>query len=266
MLRLIPFALAAFLPFAALACGPDTDCRIGTRSYRAALPPQSDGRTDGRAIIMFHGYGGSAAAEMRNAGMRRMASDLGAVYVAAQAGQRDWNIPGSPSENRADPGAELAYFDALLADLGARFGVDPQQTLVTGFSAGGMVVWQLACFRGDRVAGFAPMSGTFWAPVPQDCTTGAVNLIHSHGTRDKVVPMAGRAVASTRQGDVARAFDLMTRTGGYGPARPVAMQGFECARQTNPAGKMLELCTFDGGHSFNPRFLRRVWADFGLGG
>lgn len=246
----------------ARACGPDSDCALGARSYRVALPPAPDGR----AIIFFHGYRGSAAAEMRNPGLRTMARDLGAILIAAASRDDDWNIPGSPSEDKALPGEELAYFDALLADAKARFGLDPARTLVAGFSAGGMVVWNLACFRGQSVAGFAPMSGTFWEPLPEACPTGAVNLYQSHGTRDSVVPMAGRPIQQTRQGDVAQAFALMTRAGGYGAAQPVAVTGYDCARRTNPAGKVLELCTFPGGHGFRGAFLKRVWAELGLDG
>lgn len=247
-------------PLPARACGPDSDCALGARSYRVALPPAPDGR----AIIFFHGYRGSAAAEMRNPGLRSTARDLGAILIAAAARDDDWNIPGSPSEDTARPGEELAYFDALLADAKARFGLDPARTLVAGFSAGGMVVWNLACFRGQSVAGFAPMSGTFWAPLPAACPTGPVDLYQSHGTRDGVVPMAGRPIEDWRQGDVAQAFALMTRTGGYGAPRSDPATGYDCARQTNPAGKVLELCTFPGGHGFRAAFLKRVWQELGL--
>lgn len=246
----------------ARACGPDSDCAIGDRSYRVALPDHPDGR----AIIFYHGYRGSAAAEMRNPGLRNLARDLGAILIAAASRDNDWNIPGSPSEDTSRPGEELAYFDALLTDAQARFGLDPARTLAAGFSAGGMVVWNLACFRGQSVAGFAPMSGTFWEPLPEACPTGAVDLYQSHGTRDSVVPMAGRPIQDTRQGDVAKAFALMTQTGGYGAPKPDPVDGYDCARQTNPAGKVLELCTFPGGHGFRAGFLKRVWAELGLDG
>ena len=57
-----------------------------------------------------------------------------------------------------------------------------------------MMVWHLACYRGASFAGFAPMSGTFWEPVPETCPTGPVNLIHYHGTKDPVVPLTGRQI------------------------------------------------------------------------
>lgn len=255
--------LLALAAAPARACGSGSDCAIGDRSYRIALPDDPDG-PDGRAIIFFHGYRGSAAAEMRNPGLRKLARDAGAILIAAQSRDADWNIPGSPSEDANRPGEELTYFDALLADAKARFGLDPARTLVAGFSAGGMVVWELACFRGQSVAGFAPMSGTFWAPLPKACPTGAVNLYHAHGTRDGMVPMAGRPIANARQGNVAEAFALMTRTGGYGAPETDPVAGYDCARQTNPAGKALELCTFPGGHGFRTTFLKRVWAELGL--
>ena len=244
----------------AFACGPDTDCQVGDRTYRVALPSAPTGA----AFIFVHGYQGTAAGAMGNGSLRRLAEDLGAVMIAVQAGANDWNIPGAPNESVNHSSDELAYFDAVMADATARFGVDPARTLVTGFSAGSMVVWNLACERGTSFAGFAPVSGTFWAPTPTSCPTGPVNLIHYHGDADTTVPMEGRAIGPAHQGSVTQAFALMTATGGYGPAVPRAATDLTCNRQTDPAGHILELCMFAGGHSFKTSFVADAWAQLGI--
>ena len=50
-------------------------------------------------------------------------------------------IDGSPSQARD----ELAFMDAVRADLLARWPIEPNRILVTGFSQGGSMVWDLAC-------------------------------------------------------------------------------------------------------------------------
>lgn len=264
--RLRTLVLAAALLAAALpgagACGRDSDCEIGGRSYRIALPQGYDGTTPIGAIVFAHGYRGTAAGVMRNKALTGLADALGVALIAAQAGGTDWQIPGAPHGVTPDGSEELAYFDALIADATARFAIDPARLVATGFSAGGMMTWFLACNRGDAFAGFAPMSGTFWAPVPETCPTGPVNLIHYHGDADPVVPLGGRPIGDARQGDVREAIAMMARTGDYrrvGTDRPA---GLDCTRQVNGDGKLLELCLFAGKHSFRVENLARAWAIF----
>lgn len=204
------------------------------------------------------------ASQLANPAMRAPVDELGVTLLAAQSAAEEWNIPGAPSEH--PPGAmdELAHFDALMAAAGARFGVDPDRTLAAGFSAGATVTWTLACFRGDAAAGFAPMSGTFWRPLPQDCATGAVDLVHHHGTGDATVPMEGRAVMGSRQGSVDGASDLMARTGAHGPARTRPAPGLDCSRRPDDEGRVLEPCLFGGGHVLDPDHLRDAWTALGM--
>lgn len=67
---LVAMALACVAP-AAFACGPDTNCQLGDRHYRIAMPEGHDGVTHFGAIVFAHGYRGSARGAMRNIGMHR---------------------------------------------------------------------------------------------------------------------------------------------------------------------------------------------------
>ncbi len=244
------------------ACGADTDCMIGDRSYRIALPDGYDGGPVG-AIVFAHGYGGSAAGTMRNGSFRRLANDLGVALIAAQGVDGDWRIPGTPHDGAMSGEAEYAYFDALMDDAGARFGVDPDRTLMIGFSAGGMMTWELACRRSTLFAAFMPMSGTFWDPVPETCDGPPASIIHTHGTADTTVPMSGRAIGSARQGDLAAAFEMYGAFGGFETEPTMqTVQDMDCRMRTNDAGQILDLCLFDGGHSFRLASVAWAWERF----
>ncbi len=266
VLRLIIFALL-LVPGAALACGVDSDCRIGDRHYRIAMPA---GHTAGEmvgAIIFAHGYRGRADRAIRNPGLRGLADELGVALIAAKSSGDDWAIANAPSPNKVEGADELAYFDALVEDAARRFPIDRNKLLVTGFSAGGMMVWTLACERGDLFAGFAPLAGTFWRPVPEACAGAPVNLFHYHGTQDRIVPLGGRPIADTHQGDVRRAVDMLARTGAYTPPRSIeAGADLDCVRREsgtseNGGSKIFDYCLFEGGHEFRSAFIRRAWTE-----
>ena len=219
-MRILILLLALFATPVA-ACGIDSDCEVTGGTYRIYVP---DGGADG-AIFFAHGYGGSAAGTMRNDRLRD----------------------------------EIAYVAAVKADAVAQFGLDPDRMLLAGFSAGGMLTWNVICQGGDLFAAFVPMSGTFWKEPPQSCDTDAA-VTHYHGTADTVVPIGGRAIGSSRQGDMGEVLAFYVRDRALTPAGPVdAPDGLSCQRWDGKEGTYLEYCTHPGGHRFSADWIERVW-------
>jgi len=147
----------------------------------------------------------------------------------------------------------------VIADATARFGIDKDRLVASGFSAGAMLVWTLACESGDRFAGFVPIAGTFWAPVPKSCPGPVSSVIHIHGDADKTVPLLGRAIADTRQGSVPDALAMYARHGEFGPASAERIGKLGCDTRRNATGEILAFCQFSGGHSFRTEYLRQAW-------
>jgi len=261
-MRLAGLVLALLWAGPALGCGAATDCLIelggAERSYRIHLPP---GGAEGKgAIVYHHGYRGSAAGAMKNAALTGLADALDVALIAAKSDGDDWQIPGVPSHPQADVTAPLAYSDAVVADAAARFGIDTGRLVATGFSAGGMMVWTLACHRGGAYyAGFVPIAGTFWAPVPESCSGQPANLIHIHGDADRIVPLAGRPIGPSRQGDVGQALAMYRAHGGFGAPVSERRGALRCETSENAAGTLLDFCLFEGGHSFRTEHLRMAW-------
>lgn len=256
---------ALFLSFftaSAIACGVDSDCQLGTRTYRIYLPEERQGAEPIGAIIFAHGYRGTAEGTMQNKSLLQLADELGIALVAAQARGTGWHIPGRPRETGNTGLEEYNYFGAIIDDIAGRYDIDREKIMASGFSSGGMMIWELACKRGDLFMGFAPISGTFWSPVPPTCPSNPVNLIHYHGLSDQVVPLAGRKIADSSQGDVQKALTLFIERGNFGPAEMKADDGMNCEIRRNPQGKLLEFCTHPGGHSFRTEFLKRAWMEF----
>lgn len=252
LLTLLLILLAA----PALACGPDSDCPVGDRHYRIALPEGWDGQTPLPALVWSHGYRGTAAGVMKNGSIRRMASEAGLALIAAQGVGGSWDLPYGPRTFDSDGSAEFAYFDAIIADATERYRIDPGRIVASGFSAGGMMVWNLACSNSTKFAGFIPISGTFWLMPPPTCEGDPKSIVHIHGTTDKTVPLDGRPIRETRQGQVATALITYGHFGKFGPATPYENGALTCEERRNDSGDILDFCLFEGGHSLRTEFIK----------
>jgi polyhydroxybutyrate depolymerase len=257
-------ALVAAMAGAARACGPDTDCTIDARSYRIRLPALPPGGARVGAILVAHGFRDTAANMMADTDLAAAVSGLGLALIAPQSMGEVWSLPNAPSGGNRPPVNEVADMDRLLADVVARFPVDRTRIMAAGMSAGGMLVWHLACHGGGLFAGYAPVSGTFWAPVPGTCPTGPVTILHTHGTDDPVVPLAGRRIRDGRQGDVTEAVRLYAAFGRFGPPIETRAPGLDCTRRRNPDGRVLELCLHPGGHELRAEDVVRAWRNLAL--
>ena len=259
---LIGLSLIGIVPTSAAACGADTDCMVGDRHYRIAMPKGHDGKTPVGAIVFAHGYQGSAAGIMRNKTLRRTVSDLGVALIAVKSAGADWNLPHAPRATTRDGSEEFKYVDAVIADASTKFAVDTDKLMATGFSAGGMLVWNLICERSDTFAAFAPMAGTFWLETPKTCDGPVANVIHIHGDNDRTVPLSGRPVAGTHQGDVMKTLAMYTEFGKFGAAEMQKVDNLTCENRTNAKGDILNFCMFPGKHSFSSKFVKFAWNSF----
>jgi polyhydroxybutyrate depolymerase len=236
-----------FLPLAAGACGRDSDCEISTGTYRIVMPENVNGPVG--AVVFAHGYRGTAAGAMRNGGLIRMATERGLAFIALDALGGDWALPNAPG-HAVEERDEMAYLDAVMADAAQRFSVDASRSIITGFSAGGMFVWNAICDRGDAYGGYIPYSGTFWEGPPETCAAGAPNIVHVHGDADTTVPLEGRKIADTRQGSVPETLAMYRADKGFSEAAALSVADMACERSVTSAGKHLDFCLFSGEHSF----------------
>ena len=241
------------------ACGATSECRVGKRYYLIRMPEGHDGKTLIGAIVFAHGYGGTAQQIMRHKGLAKLANRLGVALIAPKSAGRDWTLPGAPLHSTVSGVDELAYFDRVIDNASYRFPIDKTKLMASGFSAGGMMVWNLACHRSHKFAGFAPIAGTFWEPVPKRCTTPPTHIIHMHGTSDRIVPIEGRRIANTRQGSVTRALKMYANYAKFGPVTTIKAGNLTCMRRISQAKRLLEFCTFPGGHRFDTRGIARAW-------
>lgn len=249
----------------AQGCGtPEGTCPVATGVYRLALPPSEGGPVP--AVVYLHGYSGSAEGVMRNAAMLGALAARGYALIAPE-GQP---TPGRPDrlnwsvrDGRPLPRDDLAFLAEVLDDA-ARQGVDRGRILMTGFSRGGSMVWDVACHAPGMARAYAPVAGAFWEPLPDRCA-GQVDLFQTHGWTDRTVPLEGRAVAGgTRiQGDVFLSLRILRDSLGCNPqmpdAAPMEAEGNLWFREwaSCPGGR-IDLMLHPGGHGVPAGWLTRA--------
>jgi len=241
------------------AAGEPASYAIDGGSYLARPPVSWDGRSPMPLLVFFHGYRQTGSAVMTIEQLMTAADRHGLLLVAPDGLEGSWAHQGSPSTRRD----ESAFIDTLLADVARRWPVDPARRWAAGFSQGGSMAWHAACFRGRSFTVYMPISGAFWRPQPADCPGGPVNLLHTHGTADTVVPMAGRPIRTVfHQGDVDEGMALWRDQDGCmaKPTRAAAAGDLDCRIWTGcSSGRALELCLHPGGH-----MIPNGWADMAL--
>ncbi len=200
MRTLLAAALAATIGTVANAGCLDNDepCETPMGSYHIVRP---EGASDPvPAIVFLHGAGGSGASAVRPGGMARTALPRGYAVIGPNGLDRPGSRFGTGWSFHPDRPAlrdEMAFLTGVRDDAARRFGIDPGRIILAGFSIGGSMASYIACDDPEAFAAFAPVAGSFWRPHPTDCA-GPVRLLHTHGWKDRTVPLEGRAHLSGR--------------------------------------------------------------------
>lgn len=239
------------------ACGPASDCSVGERVYRIWMPERHEASRPVGALVFAHGYMADYRRTTQNPALLDLARKLGIALIGAKSKFEGWALPGSPAGTRGVD--ELAYFDSVLDDAAARFPIDRKRIVMSGFSAGGMMTWTLACHRSGDFAGFIPLSGTFWRPIPEACRNPVASIVHIHGDNDVTVPLGGRQIRQARQGDVPSAIAMYQRFGGFTKEAVSVAGPLRCTERRNASGNLLSFCIFEGGHTYDVRHIESAW-------
>ena len=140
------------------------------RDFILTLPTGVDDSDSWPVVFNWHGLGDSAqnmsglvAGLVNRPEFRFIAvtpEDTNFVLEIPFAGGQnmDWEIFQVNDSNR-----ELALYDAVLACIDERWGVDRDQVHSMGFSLGGIVTDMLGTMRGDELASIATYSGGYWS-------------------------------------------------------------------------------------------------------
>jgi polyhydroxybutyrate depolymerase len=245
-------------------------CAVAAGTYDIALPdtPPAKG-TKSPVVLYFHGAGGTGASVLQADSLLRPFVEAGYAVIGANGLTRPGNAFGTGWSFRPEGPQqrdELAFARDVLADATERFGLDRRRVLVTGFSIGASLAWYLACREPDLGFAYAPVAGGFWRPHPTTCA-GPVDLLQTHGWRDRTVPLEGRPLRGGEifQGDVFEGLQLWRQTNGCRGLRPDAFSTNATFWRRDwtdcSSGRQLVLALHPGDHDAVPM----EWAAMAMG-
>ncbi|WP_191059595.1 alpha/beta hydrolase family esterase [Geminicoccus harenae] len=224
----------------ASACpGGAKPCEVEGGSYLMLLPlAGQDGPPP--VLLHLHGWGGNAAAVLQ-AGFSQEFLARGFVVIAPQGlqsrpgGRTDWSV----GDGQPHPRDDRAFVGRVLDDAARRFGLDRGRVLLSGFSRGASMAWDIACQEPAMALAYAPVAGGFWQKQPTTCM-GPVRLLHTHGFADATVPLEGRVLrgGALAQADIFAGLALWRRVDGCdGPAEVPATADRSGASAGSAAGR-----------------------------
>lgn len=262
--------------------GIDAAGIVAARPYTLHVPSGYDASKPAPLLFMFHGYGVTGAIEEGYQQLTNASEAHGFLYAYADGtldhppdgapGSRFWNATNACCDLYDAGVDDVQYFDAMLADIRAKYSVDPKRIFVTGHSNGGFMSHRLACDRASTVAAIVSLAGAQWFDLGKCTPTGPVAVAEVHGDADQTIiydggstsegtyPGAPTTVAdwSTRDGctgalsDTGQTYDLVADIAGN--------ETHVSAYGGCPAGIDVQLWTIQGGDHI-PIFNQPTWGE-----
>ena len=225
-----------------------------TRGYSLRLPSGYDPSRAYPLIFAFHGISGGS-----NRFMMESAAADDAIHVLPEAPVRDCGGRNGRCWLSSPDGDDVAFFDALLAEVGARYCVDLGRVIATGFSAGGDFVTALACHRRAVLAAVAPVGGASHHVDFAACLD-ALPTVVAAGEFDPFYWYARNP--AEQDGRALRVFlaETLTKNGCGAPVSPLAGIGGCSTADDCRSGHMVAVCEGAGlGHAVPPMSAEAIW-------
>lgn len=165
--------------------------QLGERKYLLALPEPFDVNRSYPLVMAFHYSGGSAEVMAQITKLDKLSADYIVVYP--QAAVEEWN-EGCGCNKPARLGIDdVAFVDAILAEMQSRYKVDTDRIFATGYSQGGLFVHNLACKRSNVFRAVAIVSAPMSVQLASSCDpTDPISVMMIHAEDDAVLPFYGQ--------------------------------------------------------------------------
>jgi len=179
---------------------PLASLKVGalTREYLLHVPADLPKDTAVPVVFVFHGGNGQAFGTMNLTKFNDVADREKFLVVYPQGIGRGWNDGRITQVSQAhrDNVDDLAFFDALLAEISKTHRVDAKRVFATGISNGGIFSHYLAANRAEKVAAIAPVVGGIAVPFNEKFKPAQpVSVLIIQGANDSLVPYGGGKIA-----------------------------------------------------------------------
>ena len=152
-------------------------------------------------VLVFHGGGLHSDYKGRNmpnfTGFDALADEKGFIAVYPDGLNGNWGDGRGHSQSEQDGIDDVAFVDAVLAQVEKEHSVDSKRIYATGISNGGFFSQRLACERSEVFAAIGSIAATL--PANLVCKPSSpISVAMYNGTADPLVPYGGGQVAKDR--------------------------------------------------------------------
>ena len=165
------------------------------RSYELFVPASYDGKKTFPLTFVFHGDGGTGAG-IRGSFKLEAASEGGSILVYPDGANKTWVI-----DDATGLKADVAFIDAIAADLAKSHCTDSKRVFAVGFSKGAYFTNMLACLTKTKLRAVVSHSGggpfgldgsgtTFDNKGNLVCPAAPVAALQIQGSADNTVPVS----------------------------------------------------------------------------
>lgn len=159
-------------------CHGQTPCALDGREYHVKEPDGWDGVSPLPVLLHFHGWARTGAIPVYNARISGATRRRGVLLIAPSGLNKTWNFRASDSD-------DIAFADAVLADVKRRYPIDETRIYISGYSYGGLMAWRYACENGNGIAAMLGISAAL--PQTTNCTQAPREVREVYGLRDTVL-------------------------------------------------------------------------------
>src|SRR5437667_2776322 len=182
---------------------------IEARPYADKVPTHIDPSKRYPLLLVLHGLGASGAGVRRYYHTDPLADEMGFLIAYPNGslspgddhwykrGKRFWNATDICCDFQSTGVNDVAYLDAVIDDMSAKYPVDPKRIYVGGISNGGYMAYRYACDRAERVAAIMVQAGVMRTDTSLCTPAEPVAVLHVHGTADRLLPYDGGLVLGT---------------------------------------------------------------------
>ena len=254
---------------------------ITARPYEYRIPENYDATKPTPLVVLLHGFGADGLTQDLLFGWSQLVDRFGFLYAYPDGtqnsmGKRFWNATEVCCDEEHTNVDDVAYIDAVIDDMAARFNVDAKRIYVTGHSNGGFMSHRYACDRANRVAAIMSLAGAAYKDTSKCNPSEPVAVLQVHGDMDTEVPYGGAMAGGLSLPSAEETVGGWAKKNGCSDTAdrseaPIDIDGNLPGNETTKevfsgcrAGGGAELWTIQGG-THVPTFNRPAWGEFVFG-
>ncbi|HEX7665401.1 MAG TPA: PHB depolymerase family esterase, partial [Polyangiaceae bacterium] len=172
---------------------------VQARPYNFHVPTGYDASKPTPLVVMLHGYSASGAIEEAYFGLTATSDTNTFLYAFPDGtldpnGNRFWNADDACCDLYSIAVDDVAYVNAIIDDVSAKYTVDPKRIFVVGHSNGAFMSHRLACDSSDRIAAIASLAGAVWNDASKCNPTSKIAVLDIHGDADTTIAYDGGVI------------------------------------------------------------------------